>query len=78
VLDDLKPEERELSIRAGFAWRKVSHLTAFYIDLDWSRGMIAGRADIDAMNHDPNPDFIRSRPIYPYEIRQLGGEWEQK
>ncbi len=42
ILDDLVPEERKLGIEAGFAWGRVADVVAFYIDLGWSRGMLAG------------------------------------
>lgn len=39
VLDDLKPEERELGIAAGLAWHDVADAIVFYTDRGWSRGM---------------------------------------
>lgn len=39
VLRDDIPQERELGICAGFAWREVADLTAFYIDRGFSPGM---------------------------------------
>lgn len=39
ALDDLLPEERKLGIEAGFAWRVVANLTAFYVDYGYSGGM---------------------------------------
>lgn len=62
VLDDLIPEERTHGITAGFAWRQVAELTAFYVDLGWSRGMRLGKDDCVAKGH-------------PFEIRTLGGAW---
>lgn len=38
-LDDDDPEERELGITAGFAWKTAGDLTVFYVDLGWSGGM---------------------------------------
>lgn len=45
VLDDTIPAERELGIQAGFAFRAVSDLTAFYIDRGISSGMRLGHRD---------------------------------
>jgi hypothetical protein len=39
VLRDEVPEERELGIQAGFAWRERADLTVFYIDYGFSSGM---------------------------------------
>jgi hypothetical protein len=41
-LNDLIPEERELGIKAGFAWGEAAELSAFYIDRGISRGMQRG------------------------------------
>lgn len=48
VLDDAVPAERAQGIEAGLAWRRVADLAAFYIDLGWSRGMLAARDLYDA------------------------------
>ena len=58
VLDDSIPEQRELGINAGFAWRDVADLTAFYIDFGWSEGMKKGLEDCTDKGK-------------PYEIRRL-------
>ena len=42
VLDDNIPEERQLGIDAGLAWRGVSHGSVAYIDLGISGGMQYG------------------------------------
>ena len=39
VLDDNIPEERQLGIDAGLAWKKVADLHVFYIDFGMSNGM---------------------------------------
>lgn len=58
VLDDKVPEQRELGIAAGLAWRKAAQrfyrpdvatvwehvLPVFYVDRGWSRGMYAACA----------------------------------
>lgn len=41
VLDDLDPVERTLGIAAGLAWAPVAEASVFYLDLGWSRGMVA-------------------------------------
>jgi hypothetical protein len=40
VLDDLDPAERKLGIAAGFAWGFHADMTAVYVDLGYSSGMI--------------------------------------
>lgn len=45
VLDDKNPEERNLGIEAGLAWCKNADLTAVYIDLGISEGMVEGILD---------------------------------
>lgn len=62
VLRDDVPEERELGIRAGFAWRAVAEKTVVYTDLGVSRGMEYGIAHATELGH-------------PIEYRQLRGEW---
>src|SRR4029077_11966350 len=62
VLRDEIPEERGQGILAGFAWRSVSSMTVFYIDLGWSRGMKLGREAAEQIKH-------------PYEERTLGFGW---
>lgn len=39
ALDDNNPTDRDLGIRAGYAWWKAAKLIAFYTDLGWSPGM---------------------------------------
>lgn len=41
-LDDNVPDERELGIQAGFAWRFVAEKTVVYTDLGISKGMQYG------------------------------------
>lgn len=65
VLRDAEPAERELGIRAGFAFRRVASLTVVYADLGISSGMQMG---ID----DANANDCR------IEYRKLGGEWGSK
>jgi hypothetical protein len=42
VLDDNKPEERQLGIETGFAFRATGAVTVVYTDLGFSSGMKAG------------------------------------
>jgi len=42
ILDDDIPEERELGIQAGFAWRNQAEMTVVYTDLGISTGMKYG------------------------------------
>lgn len=44
VLDDDKPDERQLGIDAGLAWRSVADATVVYTDHGISRGMEYGIA----------------------------------
>ncbi len=71
ILDDTKPEERKLGIAAGFAWGQVADVVVFYIDHDWSRGMLDGvksaiRNDacieVRALDRETTPDDIK--PIH--------------
>ena len=63
-LDDSDPDDRELGIAAGFAWREAAELTAVYADLGISRGMAAGIADAKAKGR-------------PWEYRRLAGIWSR-
>lgn len=62
VLDDNLPDERELGIKAGFAWWKAADRIVFYTDLGWSNGMR------DAFDR-------AERRGDEWECRKLGGEW---
>ncbi len=42
ILDDNKPDERELGIEAGLAWRRVADKTVVYTDRGISKGMSYG------------------------------------
>jgi hypothetical protein len=61
VLDDLKPQERDLGIRAGFEWRRVADATVFYIDLGMSEGMKRGEAHARKL-HDSHGIEYRKIP----------------
>jgi len=39
ILDDSIPEEREMGIKAGLAWKKVADRHVFYVDYGMSKGM---------------------------------------
>jgi hypothetical protein len=64
VLRDEVPEERELGIRAGFAWRPVADATVIYVDLGVSGGMYYGIEDALKINS-------------PIEYRVLGKDWDE-
>jgi hypothetical protein len=61
ILRDEVPEEREWGINAGFAWRRVADLAVFYVDRNWSGGMVAARK-------------LYREEGFPYEVRNLAGE----
>ena len=51
VLRDDVAEERELGIRAGFAWRDAASATVVYTDLGTSRGMGYGIGHAKSIGH---------------------------
>ncbi|MGP3710717.1 DUF7768 domain-containing protein [Brucella sp. RRSP16] len=59
VLDDLRPDERELGIEAGLAWYRVAEKCVVYENFGMSRGMAEGTAR------------ARSHGV-PIEFRRLG------
>lgn len=61
ILRDEIPEERQLGIDAGLAWRRVAEMAAFYVDREWSGGMIAARK-------------LYREEGFPFEVRTLAGE----
>jgi hypothetical protein len=76
VLDDDRPEERQLGILAGFSWRAVAEATVVYRDLGYSKGMIEGVDDahrllkMAASHRDTRCDHV-------IEYRELGEKWAQ-
>lgn len=44
ILNDDDPDERGLGIELGFNWGQYADLVAFYVDLDWSPGMLAAKS----------------------------------
>jgi len=62
VLDDNDPIERDLGIRAGFAWRDSAELTAVYTDRGVSFGMEMG---IDDATMRRRPVERRTIPGWP-------------
>lgn len=60
ILDDDVPEERQLGIDAGLAWRHVADATVAYTNFGISRGMEYGIAAAKAAG-------------IPVEYRELGG-----
>jgi hypothetical protein len=71
MLDDLKPEERELGILAGFAWGKAADTIVFYIDRGISGGMLRGVTS--ALENNKNIE-VRSleRKVTQEDIGKLG------
>lgn len=63
VLRDDVPEERELGIRAGFAWRAAAEVTAVYQDLGISGGMQLG---------------VEHAATAQIEYRELGSDWHER
>ncbi|MDL2202000.1 hypothetical protein QQF51_04865 [Brucella intermedia] len=59
VLDDMRPNERELGIEAGLAWYRVAEKCVVYENFGMSRGMAEGTAR------------ARSHGV-PVEFRRLG------
>jgi hypothetical protein len=49
ILDDTKPEERELGIEAGLAWSRTAIMRVFYLDFGMSDGMNRGRKAAKAL-----------------------------
>lgn len=74
ALDDSKPEERELGIRAGFAWRSAADATVFYTDLGWSRGMRAGE---EHARRATDSNWAAGRHAHLIEYRTLGPDWDK-
>lgn len=68
VLRDDIPAERSAGIMAGFEWRRHADLTAVYIDLGVSVGMLAGLRS--AMGLAPKGHHV--------VLRRLGGEWAKE
>jgi hypothetical protein len=63
VLDDDRPEDRELGMAAGFAWAHLAQATVVYTDLGVSPGMEVGMANARADDRQ-------------VEVRSLGAGWE--
>jgi hypothetical protein len=61
ILDDNIPEERQLGIACGLAWRRVAEGAVFYIDRGWSKGMVEAKVLYD-------------NAAIPCSIRKLGHE----
>lgn len=63
ILDDTVPDERATGIHAGFAWAAKADLTAVYVNLGISSGMLQGIANAK----------IHSRPVFLRYLR--GDKW---
>ena len=57
ILNDQILAERELGIKAGFAWWEVAELIAFYTDLGWSSGMLEA---LDRVTQENRAHEVRS------------------
>ena len=72
ALDDADPAQRDLGIRAGFAWRGVADATVVYADHGISSGMQLGVEDAtrerDARVY--RTPFVR----HAIEFRKIGAE----
>jgi len=73
VLDDFVPGEREMGMKAGFAWRGGSQVTAVYTDLGVSSGMEQGIESAYEFGHDV---VYRKLPADVFEafLREVGKE----
>lgn len=60
ILNDHDAAERQWGIDAGLAWRRVADLAAFYVDRNWSGGMLAARR-------------LYLDEGFPFEVRLLDG-----
>lgn len=58
ILDDNIPEERNLGIDAGLAWKEVADKQVFYIDYGMSQGMLYAM------------EFAKEHNI-PFELRKI-------
>lgn len=73
-LDDDKPEERQLGIEAGFAWKQDAELTAFYIDLGWSEGMKLARNYCREAGHRYHVRELPADDVFWLEEKRKGKE----
>lgn len=75
ALDDMKPEERDLGIRAGFAWRTRADATVIYTDHGISSGMRYGIED--AVRERDARLYVPTRGQHAIEYRTIGAEPEE-
>ena len=66
ILDDTNPQERELGIKAGFAWNKHAEKTIMYLDYGVSKGMVAGFQDA-VKNNRP----VEYRRLFPTQKNNI-------
>jgi hypothetical protein len=43
ILDELKSDDREKGINAGYAFWRLAHAIVFYVDRGWSPGMLRAK-----------------------------------
>ena len=75
ALDDTQPEERDLGIRAGFAWRTAARATVIYTDHGISSGMRYGIED--AVRERDARLYAPSQGPHAIEYRTIGAEPEE-
>ena len=75
VCDDTQPEERDLGIRAGFAWRTAARATVIYTDHGISSGMRYGIED--AVRERDARLYAPSQGPHAIEYRTIGAEPEE-
>ena len=90
ILDDNIPEERQLGINAGLAWRKVAEKIVVYIDLGISFGMNYGikiaeehGVSIEYRKLEEWEDQVKKTEVHGVSVKEiidviefLGGELE--
>lgn len=69
ILDDDLPAERELGIRAGFAWGQKAERTVVYMDHGMSRGMEAGIQVAKLEGRPVEHRRLYPAPFPPHEVR---------
>ncbi len=62
ALDDLRPDERELGIRAGFEWHKRADYSVVYADLGITNGMKLGIVNAQLVGLEIHHRYIGQNP----------------
>jgi hypothetical protein len=74
ILDDKIEEERMNGINAGLAWGEHAELSAFYVDLGFSKGMEYGLRNAIEMGRKTEKRSLGK----PYEVSRLIEEMSKK